>query len=496
MASSSSMALLAAVAAALLLPLAAAAPQEHLVAGLPGFRGALPSKHYAGYVRVDEAASERSLFYYLVQSERDPGGDPLVVWLNGGPGCSSFDGFVYENGPFIFLPGKTNPAGLPDLHLNPYSWSKVSNMLYLDSPAGTGMSYSLNKSDYITGDLKTAADAHTFLLKWFELYPEFQSNPFYISGESYAGVYIPTISDEIVKGIEKGVEPRINFKGYLIGNGVTDEDYDFNSFVPFAHGMGLISTEMYEDVKATCRGTFWGNVDNLCQEKIERVRWELKDLNKYNVLAPCYHHPEIQEVEFNSSSLPLSFRRLGETERAFPVRKRMAGRSWPLRIAVKDGRVPMWPGLGGRSLPCTSDELATIWLDDEGVRAAIHAKPKSLIGSWELYTARIDFTHDTGTMVTYHKKFTTLGYRVLIYSGDHDLCIPYTGTEAWVKSMGYKVVDRWRPWYFGDQVAGYTEGYDLNFTFLTVKGSGHAVPEYKPKEALAFYSRWLAGHKI
>jgi serine carboxypeptidase-like clade 1 len=220
-------------------------------------------------VTVDEA-SERSLFYYLALSERDPAADPVVLWLNGGPGCSSFDGFVYENGPFNFEPGSTL---LPRLQLNPYSWSKVSNIMYLDSPAGVGMSYSLNKSDYTTGDLKTAADAHTFLLKWFELYPEFHSNPFYISGESYAGVYIPTLADEVVRGIEKGVEPRINFKGYLIGNAFTDVDYDFNSFVPFAHGMGLISTDMFEDVKASCHGTFFGDVDNLCQEKIERVHW-------------------------------------------------------------------------------------------------------------------------------------------------------------------------------------------------------------------------------
>ncbi|CAL5028221.1 unnamed protein product [Urochloa decumbens] len=372
----------------------------------------------------------------------------------------------------------------------------ISNIIYLDSPAGVGMSYSLNKSDYTTGDLKTAADTHKFLLKWFKLYPEFQSNPFYISGESYAGYYIPTLTDEVVKGIDRGVEPRINFKGYMIGNGATDVNYDYNAFVPFAHGMGLISTDMYEDVKATCRGTFWGNLDDLCQEKIERVHWELKDLNKYNILAPCYHHPEMQEVEFANSSLPSSFRRLGETEKPFPVRKRMAGRSWPLRAAVRNGQIPMWPGLGGRSLPCMSDELATLWLDDEGVRAAIHAKPKSLIGSWELYTARIDYTHDTGTMQSYHKKFTAMGYRVLIYSGDHDLCVPFTGTEAWVKSIGYQVVDRWRPWYYGNQVAGYTQGYDHNLTFLTIKGAGHAVPEYKPKEALTFYSRWLAGKKI
>ncbi|CAO2034547.1 unnamed protein product [Urochloa humidicola] len=375
------------VAAALLCSSPAAAPpKEHLVTGLPGFHGNFPSNHYSGYVTVDDA-SERSLFYYLALSERDPAADPVVLWLNGGPGCSSFDGFVYENGPFNFEPpAGSNPGGLPRLQLNPYSWSKVSNIMYLDSPAGTGMSYSLNRSDYTTGDLKTAADAHRFLLKWFELYPEFQSNPFYMSGESYAGVYIPTLADEVFKGIEKGVEPRINFKGYLIGNGFTDVDYDYNSFVPFAHGMGLISTDMFEDVKASCHGKFFGDVDNLCQEKIERVHWELKDLNKYNILAPCYYHPEIQEAEFANSSLPLSFRRLGQTDRPFPVRKRMAGRSWPLRLALRGGRIPMWPSLGGRSLPCTSDELATAWLDDEDVRAAIHAKSKSLIGSWELGT--------------------------------------------------------------------------------------------------------------
>ncbi|VAH31430.1 unnamed protein product [Triticum turgidum subsp. durum] len=416
-----------------LIPLAVAAPEKHLVTHLPGFDGALPSKHYAGYISVDESNGRR-MFYYLVLSERDPAADPVVLWLNGGPGCSSFDGFVYENGPFNFERGST-PGGLPKLHLNPYSWSKVSSMMYLDSPAGVGMSYSLNKSDYTTGDLKTAADGHTFLLKWFELYPEFQSNPFYISGESYAGIYIPTLADEVVKGAQKALKPRINLK----------------------------------DVSAACHGTFWGKVNDVCQEKIDRVRWELKDLNKYNILAPCYHHPEVQETAFVNSSLPSSFRNLGETERPFPVRKRMVGLSWPLGLPVSSGHVTLWPELGGRSLPCTSDELATIWLDDD-VRAAIHAKPKSLIGSWELNTARIDYTHDTGSMVEYHKKFTAMGYRVLIYSGDHDLCIPFTGTEAWVRSLGYRVVDSWRPWHFGGQVAGYTQGYDHNLTFLTIKG--------------------------
>ncbi|CAI9288277.1 unnamed protein product [Lactuca saligna] len=70
--------------------------------------------------------------------------------------------------------------------------------------------------------------------------------------------------------------------------------------------------------------------------------------------------------------------------------------------------------------------------------------------------------------------------------GDHDLRVPYTGTEAWTRSLGYKVIDEWRSWKVDDQIAGYTQGYDKNLTFLTVKGAGHRVPEYKPKEALVF----------
>ncbi|KAJ0792422.1 putative carboxypeptidase C [Helianthus annuus] len=196
-------------------------------------------------------------------------------------------------------------GGMPKLHLNPYTWTKVSNMIYLDSPAGVGMSYSANKTDYITRDTKTASDSHKFLLEvflknrniqrkhikipkcdlmhtisnlfknsksiniltfmvakvarrslvsrpgsweysWFKIYPEYLSNPFFIAGESYAGVYVPTLSYEVVKGLDAGDKPTLNFKGYIVGNGVTDDVFDGNALVPFAHGMGLISDELYQ----------------------------------------------------------------------------------------------------------------------------------------------------------------------------------------------------------------------------------------------------------
>ncbi|XP_021761754.1 serine carboxypeptidase-like 20 [Chenopodium quinoa] len=142
-----------------------AAPQSSLVTYLPGFSGSFPSKHYSGYVPIDEHNAIH-MFYYFVESERNPAKDPVVLWLNGGPGCSSLGGLVYEHGPFNFeASGPISSEDLPKLHPNPYSWSKVSNIIYLDSPVGTGFSFSRNTSDYITGDLKTAKNTHIFLLK-------------------------------------------------------------------------------------------------------------------------------------------------------------------------------------------------------------------------------------------------------------------------------------------------------------------------------------------
>ncbi|KAI6695523.1 hypothetical protein NL676_023233 [Syzygium grande] len=121
---------------------------------------------------------------------------------------------------------------------NGYNFVEVSNIPYLDSPCGVGLSYSDDPRSYVTGDLQTGMDTHAFLLKWFELYLEFLSNPFYISGESYAGIYVPTLASEVVKG---------GLQGYMVGNGVTHDKFDgYAAHIPFAFGMGLISIDLFE----------------------------------------------------------------------------------------------------------------------------------------------------------------------------------------------------------------------------------------------------------
>ncbi|XP_038708605.1 serine carboxypeptidase-like 20 [Tripterygium wilfordii] len=440
--------------------------EDALITHLPGFSGKFPSRHYSGYVLKD-----MRLFYYFIVSERQPETDPVVLWLNGGPGCSSFDGFIYEHGPFNFKDGISS-GSLPRLHLNPYSWSKVSNIIYLDSPVGVGLSYSKHKTKYKNDDIINALDTHMFLIKWFELYPEFVENPFYISGESYAGVYIPTLASEIAEGIENGFEPKINFKGYMIGNGVVaDPVFDTDVLISYIHSMGLISDNLFEDIQSTCKGK---RVDQRkCLENLKKAVNLVADLNKYHILEPCYHPPKTNHENIKRINTTL-------------MRKWMFGHG---------GVVSRWIDSEGRG-DCINDELATAWLNNEEVRKAIHTEPVDKIGRWEMCTRDLDYNQNSGSMIPYHRKLTKKGYLVLIYSGNQDMVVPFTGSQAWVRSLGYDIVDEWRPWIVDDQVAGYLQGYHHGLIFMTIKGAGHRVPESKPKEALHFYRHWLEGKPI
>ncbi|CAI9106004.1 OLC1v1005052C1 [Oldenlandia corymbosa var. corymbosa] len=449
-----------------------AAPKSSLVRQLPGFNGTFPSKHYSGYVKLNTSPSKH-LFYYFIESERNPTKDPVVLWLNGGPGCSSFDGFVYEHGPFKFEKGKKK-GDFPILYPNPYSWSKVSNIIYLDSPSGVGFSYPWLPSS----DSQTAIDSHAFLLKWFELYPEFQPNRFYISGESWAGIYVPALAAEIDKGSRNYNEatPRINLKGYIIGNGVCDFHIDGTpSYLSFAHGMALISDQLYKQAQA-CMGHVSGN--DKCEMVWLKINKVLAGLNEYAILEPCYHGYKSEET--NSSFLEL-------------------GRAWPNRARVRDGKVPTWRESAqsrfhyGVKIPCFDDEVATTYLNDVRVRKAIHASPE--VQSWNLCVG-MDYEADLGSMVPYHKDLTSKGYYALIYSGDHDMNVPFIGTQQWTAALGYEIVEEWRPWFTDGQVAGFLQSYANNLTFLTVKGAGHTVPTYKPGECLHFYDSWLQWKKI
>ncbi|KAK1693961.1 hypothetical protein QYE76_010658 [Lolium multiflorum] len=145
---------LVAVLTFLLRPAATAAASGHAADRIDRLPGQPPVDFdmYSGYITVEKSAG-RSLFYLLQEAPEEAQPAPLVLWLNGGPGCSSIAyGASEELGAFHITP---RGAGL---FLNEYRWNKVANILFLDSPAGVGFSYTNTTSDlYTSGDNRTGS---------------------------------------------------------------------------------------------------------------------------------------------------------------------------------------------------------------------------------------------------------------------------------------------------------------------------------------------------
>ncbi|KAG7943730.1 hypothetical protein I3843_15G058200, partial [Carya illinoinensis] len=241
--------------------------QADKIDALPGQPEGVDFDQYSGYVTVDPKAG-RALFYYFVESTRNSATKPLLLWLNGGPGCSSLGfGAMEELGPFrVHRNGKT-------LYLNPYAWNKVANVIFLESPAGVGFSYSNTSDDYSNaGDKSTAKDSYTFLLNWFERFPQYKNRDFFITGESYAGHYVPQLAYTILTKNKITNQTLINLKGIAIGNAWIDDNTGILGIYDYFWTHALNS--------ATPMPEFTGQGDQ-----------EVGELNIYNIYAPLCNGP-------------------------------------------------------------------------------------------------------------------------------------------------------------------------------------------------------------
>lgn len=214
-----------------------------VIKNLPGYDGDLPFKLETGYIGVGEE-EEVHLFYYFVESQRNPFIDPILLWFVGGPGCSGLSAFFFENGPLTM--DRNYTGDLPNLKLNPYSWNHMLNMIYIDIPVGTGFSYSDTQEGYYSSDILWVEHTYTFLQKWFIDHPKFSSNPFYIGGGSYAGLTTGPLVQKVYEGYIARSAPRINIKGYVIASPAVDTVQLVNTRVLYAYHMSLIPKELYQ----------------------------------------------------------------------------------------------------------------------------------------------------------------------------------------------------------------------------------------------------------
>ncbi|CAM0910972.1 unnamed protein product [Alopecurus aequalis] len=411
---------------------------------LPGFSGPLPFSLETGYVQLDDGVS---LFYYFIQSERDPVKDPVLLWLTGGPGCSALSGLVYEIGPFYFDFDGYTGSGLPTLLYKPASWTQVSNVIFVDAPAGTGFSYDNTRNKTIPSDTIVVQQLHIFLQTWFDEHPQFLQNPLYIAGDSYSGIIIPSLAMKIAKGIEYGDERLANLKGVIAGNPLTDTTTDVNARVPFLHGMGIIPDELYEAAREGCKGEYrWASNAN-CANSLRAIDDCKKDLNDVHILEKLC--PEYPSLTIHKEPTLQDY-----------------GRKRLIESAV--------------SSVCRNATyfLSELWTNDEVVRESLGVH-KETVPSWLRCDFDLPYTKEFVSTVDDHLALINKGYRAMIY-----------------RQLNLPITYEWRPWHVDGQVVGYTRTYSDNLTYATVKGAGHTAPEYMPKECLAMIDRWLSGEPI
>jgi carboxypeptidase C (cathepsin A) len=182
-----------------------------LIESLPTTGGSFSPdfKQYSGFMPLGDAAGTH-LFFWFVESQRDPVNDPLLYWTNGGPGSSSVAfGFWTEHGPFRLADNGTT------VELYEYSWNKKASVLYVEQPSGVGLSWSADQAHHSTNDEQASADNLLFLKAFFEVFPSFKANEFYVTGESYGGHYVPQLCSRILD--DPVFERSINMKGFFIG---------------------------------------------------------------------------------------------------------------------------------------------------------------------------------------------------------------------------------------------------------------------------------------
>eukprot|EP01116_Phalansterium_solitarium_P018029 TRINITY_DN4614_c0_g1_i1.p1 TRINITY_DN4614_c0_g1~~TRINITY_DN4614_c0_g1_i1.p1 ORF type:complete len:496 (-),score=62.01 TRINITY_DN4614_c0_g1_i1:61-1443(-) len=439
---------------------AAQADNTDQITSLPGLKHKITFNQYAGYLTVDPA-SGRKLFYWFVESQNSPSTDPVVLWMNGGPGCSSLIGFLTEHGPFRPDP-KDNGTSLVE---NPHSWNLVANVMYLEAPAGVGFSYSNNTNDYNTGDQQTAADNYQALLQFFLRYPQFKGNKFFVAGESFGGHYVPQLADAVLTGNQAGNQ-AINLQGILVGNGLTVDAIDLNTVVPtWAYHMLFPFPELAAATQA-CDGNFLTNQAPACQDALNQINNDIGNIDPYDMYAPVCNS--------NSGYRPVRF--------AHPALERLQ------KQASKQKDL-------GLEFDACVDTHITNYLNQEDVRKAIHADDAA--GAWSECSNKINYNFTVGTndlRPLYQKFFDTANISILIFTGDVDSVVPSLGTEQWIASMNRPVVKNWTSWNTkGGQIGGFVTVYD-KLTFLTIRGAGHMVAYFQPALAFDFFSTWMQQH--
>ncbi|KAJ3786666.1 carboxypeptidase C [Lentinula aff. detonsa] len=424
-------------------------------------------KQYSGYLDTQE---DKHLFFWFFEARNSPKDAPVIMWLNGGPGCSSSTGLLFELGPCRISDEGRNTT------INPHSWNTHANIIFLDQPVDVGYSYSSNGNSVDTSPV-AGKDVYAFLELFFTRFPEYSSLPFHLAAESYGGTYAPNIANVIYKqNKELSLAPPgssqlkiINLASVVLANGLTDPYVQMGSVADWA-----------------CEGPY-AVYDDPSGPQCEALRTKIPTCQR--LINSCY--------AFNS--------RLTCVPALLYCNSQLFGPLMQLGLNPYDVRRKCDRAKDGELCYREMDHVTT-WMNDPKNKVALGANPSLEFEACNMevnqaFARQGDGAHNSAILLP---DLINDGVRLLVYAGNADMMCNFIGNERWVEQLDTKLHDEFAlaqsiPWVTmkGGVLAGTVRsagrgGFGAgNITFVTVHEAGHMVPYDQPEAALDLITRWI-----
>ncbi|KAI8391457.1 Alpha/Beta hydrolase protein [Radiomyces spectabilis] len=410
-------------------------------------------KQMSGYADI---GSGKHLFFWFFEARRKAATAPTILWLNGGPGCSSLTGLFMELGPCRVTGGGN------DTVINPHSWNEYANIIFLDQPASVGYSFGTENVD---NSVAVANDVFAFLQQFFGDFPEYARRDFHIAGESYAGRYIPVLAALIQQHNHQVSKPlaatTIPLASLMFGNALVDP------LVQYRYYPQMACNNFYKPVLNQTECQLMHHRVHPCVDRIEQCYKEPTVASCYSATTECNLHivrPLIDQARYNP---------------------------YDVRAECKDHT----------SICYSTFHDVALYLNREEVKQALGVGHQRIFESCST-EVQINFQLSGDWMKPYVDHLAPLlenGIRILVYAGNADLMCPWMGNKAWTQSLrwsGQKAYNQaedklWSSSTTGREAGQVRSTQDNRLSFVQIHEAGHMAPYDQPEHLLEMMNQWI-----
>ncbi|KAH9945200.1 alpha/beta-hydrolase [Epithele typhae] len=498
---------------------------------LPNITGSLP-RSFAGNINVNRAGHpNNTLFFWAFEKVGANGSltapasqnntDPWIIWLQGGPGSSGMIALTTENGPIHVQ------ADGSWVHNN-FSWNTLADTIWIDQPVGTGFSTS-DSTGYIPDEDQMGEDFIGFLSNLVKIFPSLASRPLFLTGESYAGTYIPYIT----KHIFQTSNPPVNLRKIAIGDGSLgsqalvehvpvlnvietypaligyDEDV-FNFFREQTHLCGFDLNFTYPQegghfptldlVRPTAESALAKSVETRTRILRRAAALEKRDLVR----------PAAQEAARAQWKRDLSGRANGTIDPFYGCFLLDELEDYALNFTFpwSNGGFDVYDVPDGTNPEPFKN--ASAFFNSAAGRAALHA-PTSKdwlrnfnypFGSTHNHSAGNQYGDPSVEPVAFLSALaanaSAANVSIVFYSGNDDSLVQHRGTEAVIQNTTFGGAQGFArapatPWFDDAGAFAGVVHQERGLAYVLFQGAGHLVPMWRPAQALVFLREFVLG---